>query len=272
MNKEPKILRFPAPPTKADYQRVKSTYSVEEIKNLFGLSERLIRRWTEQGVVRAAEGHTEGSEPVYDFQSLTQFRKVRDLRAQGLTLKQVEAELQGQMNLFKPGPTRVTHLLSPFEEALMLHERDYKRAAQLYRDAVAEGDNVADAYCNLGILELEGGNVSAALDCLTLSLKHEPRHAEAHYNLGNVYFDAGDLRLAKLHYESAAELQPSFAAPYFNCALVHYRLNDFSSACGALQKYKELMSGDGEPSEVDSLLHWLEKARDLETRSGNRRV
>jgi len=34
---------------KADYQRVQSTYTVTEIKQLFGLSERLIRRWTEQG-------------------------------------------------------------------------------------------------------------------------------------------------------------------------------------------------------------------------------
>ena len=48
---ENKVLRFPSAPLKADYQRVQSTYTVREIKQLFGLSERLIRRWTEQGVV-----------------------------------------------------------------------------------------------------------------------------------------------------------------------------------------------------------------------------
>src|SRR4029078_927947 len=96
-----KILRFPHPaPSKADYQRVKSTYSVHEIKQLFGLSERVIRRWTEQGVVIAASSK-EAGDAVHDFGALTQFRRVRELRSQGLTLKQVEAELQGQMNLFK---------------------------------------------------------------------------------------------------------------------------------------------------------------------------
>jgi len=90
--KDSKILLFPAPaPSKADYQRVKSTYTVQEIKQLFGLSERVIRRWTEGGVVNAALSSDAG-EPLYDFTALTQFRRVRELRGQGLTLKQVEAE------------------------------------------------------------------------------------------------------------------------------------------------------------------------------------
>ena len=47
-----KVLSFPSPvPAKADYQRVKSSYSVREIKQLFGLSERTVRRWTEAGII-----------------------------------------------------------------------------------------------------------------------------------------------------------------------------------------------------------------------------
>src|SRR4030095_3065471 len=112
--KDSKLLRFPAPaPSKADYQRVKSTYSVQEIKQLFGLSERVIRRWTEVGLVNAALS-SEAGEPLYDFSALTQFRRVRELRGQGMTLKQVEAELQGQMTLFKPARSEISHLLSPF--------------------------------------------------------------------------------------------------------------------------------------------------------------
>jgi tetratricopeptide (TPR) repeat protein len=253
-NKESKILRFPTPPSKADYQRVKFTYTVQEIKQLFGLSERLIRRWTEQGVVRAVASNDE--EPVYDFQALTQFRRVRDLRARGLT----------QMNLFKGEAAEVTHLLSPFEEALLLDERGDAKAAQFYKDAIDEGDNVADAYCNLGIIELERGETAQALDCFTLALKHVPRHVEAHYNLANLYFDAGDLRLARLHYETAAQLEPSFAPLYYNVALVHYRLDDLASACAALHKYKELAPEDQEMAAIDELLKWMERARDLEHR------
>ena len=263
--KDSKILRFPAPaPSKADYQRVKSTYTANDIKQLFGLGERLIRRWTEQGIVPAATASDDG-EPIYDFRALTHFRRVRELRAQGLTLKQVEAELQGQMNLFKPARAEIAHLLSPFEEALLLHERGDAKAAELYREAITEGDNLADAYCNLGIIELEQGRMPKALDCFTLALKNEPRHVEAHYNLANLYFDAGDLQLAKLHYESAAELEPSFSPLHYNLALVYYKVDDLNGACGALHKYKDLAPEDLEIEAIDELLKWLEQARDIES-------
>jgi len=264
--KDSKILRFPAPaPSKADYQRVKSSYTVSDIKQLFGLSERVIRRWTEEGVVSAALS-SEAGEPLYDFSALTQFRRSRELRGQGLTLKQVEAELQGQMNLFKPAKTRIARLLSPFEEALLLHERGDEKAAELYREAIAEGDNLADAYCNLGIIELEQGRMTKALDCFSLALKNDPRHVEAHYNLANLYFDAGDLQLARLHYESAAELEPSFSPLYYNVSLVYYKLDDLNAACGALNKYKELAPEDHEIEAIDELLKWLEQARNIENK------
>ena len=143
--KDSKVLQFPAkrPHTKADYQRVKSLYNVSEIQQLFGLSERLIRRWTEQGLIHSVSG-PDASEPSYDFQTLTRLRRVRELRSQGFALKQVEAELQGQMSLFKPTGTRVSHILSPFEEALVLHEQGDKRAVQLYREAIKAADNIAD--------------------------------------------------------------------------------------------------------------------------------
>jgi tetratricopeptide (TPR) repeat protein len=258
-----KVLRFPAAtPSKADYQRVKSTYTVDEIKQLFGLSERLIRRWTAQGVVHAMQT-ADPADLRYDFQALTQFRRVRELRGQGFTLKQVEAELQGQMNLFKPRQATISHLLSPFEEALLLHERGDEKAAELYRDAIEEGDNVADAYCNLGIIELERERVPKALDCFTLALKHEPRHVEAHYDLANLYFDSGELRLARLHYESAAELEPSFSPLYYNLALVYYELQDLNAACAALHRYKELAPHDEDMKMIDELLKWLDQARNI---------
>jgi tetratricopeptide (TPR) repeat protein len=220
-------------------------------------------------VIHAVQG-ADAAEPQYDFQSLTQLRRVRELKNQGLSLKRIEAELQGQMNLFKPAATRVAHILSPFEEALLLHEQSDPRAAQLYREAIAVADNIADAYCNLGIIELESGSVPRALDCFAMSLKNDPRHVEAHYNLANLYFDAGDLNLARLHYESARELEPSFSPLHYNLALVCYELKDLAAACASLRKYKELAPEDEVPS-VDELLGWLEKAQALDPGEGSPR-
>jgi tetratricopeptide (TPR) repeat protein len=83
-----------------------------------------------------------------------------------------------------------------------------------------------------------------AFDCFTTSLKHNPRHSEAHYNLGNLYFDGNDFRLAQTHYEMAGEVDPSFANAYFNLALIHAIDNDFAAAVSALSKYQELVPED----------------------------
>jgi len=258
-----KVLSFPSPvPAKADYQRVKSTYSLREIKQMFGLSDRTVRRWTDAGIIYGLPVGDTG-EFTYDFQALTIFRRAREMRSQGLAIKQIEAELQGQMSLFRADSTHVqiSRLLTPFEEALVLHEQGDLAAASFYQQAITEGDNIAEAYCNLGIIELERGNTTGALDNFTLSLKNDPRHVEAHYNLANLYYDAGDFPLARLHYEAAIEIEPNFALVYYNLALVYHRLNKVAAAREALNKYKELEPGDEEIELVDQLLKAMDTGR-----------
>ena len=259
--KRPRVLAFPQPvPAKADYQRVKSHYSIREIKQLFGLTERTIRRWTDTGIIQSTPA-AEGEEVTYDFQALTLFRRVREMRSQGLTIKQIEAELQGQLSLFRSEGGQIARLLTPFEEALVLHEQGDMKATEFYAEAINAGDNVAEAYCNLGIIELDAGNTIGALDNFTQSLKHDPRHVEAHYNLANLYYDAGDFPLARLHYEAATQIEPNFSLVYYNLALVYHRLADVAGARQALYKYKELEPGDEEIELVDQLLKAMETGR-----------
>jgi tetratricopeptide (TPR) repeat protein len=262
-DKSRKVLSFPQPvPAKADYQRVKSNYSIREIKQMFGLSERTIRRWTETGIIQAA-APANAEEVTYDFQALTLFRRVRDMRTQGLTIKQIEAELQGQLSLFRAevGQVQVSRLLTPFEEALLLHEQGDTQAVEFYNEAIAAGDYVAEAYCNLGFIEMDRDNMVGALDNFTQSLKHDPRHVEAHYNLANLYYDAGDFLLSRLHYETAREIEPNFALVYYNLALVYHRLGNVTGARQALHRYKELGPGDEEIELVDQLLKAMELGR-----------
>src|SRR5436309_1882848 len=152
------------------------------------------------------------------------------------------AESQNQLHLFSPLTAQILDFapdLSRFEQALLFDERGDAKAAELYSKAIAENDCVADAYCNLGIIESQKGNTAKAFDCFTTSLKHDPRHSESHYNLGNLYFDGNDLRLAQVHYEMAAEIQPSFPNVYFNLALVQALNNELAAAISALGRYQE---------------------------------
>src|SRR5882672_2339847 len=147
------------------------------------------------------------------------------------------AEDPGQLHLFPPVTAPILSFaasLGPFEQALMFDERGDAKAAELYSKAIENQDCVADAYCNLGIIESQRGNTTKAFDCFTTALKHDPRHSEAHYNLGNLYFELNDFRLAQVHYEMAVEVDPSFANAFFNLALIHSINRSFTAAINAL--------------------------------------
>lgn len=167
---------------------------------------------------------------------------------------------QSQLNLFQPGGQilKLPSHIGPFEQALMMDERGDRRAHDLYRDAIAAGDSVADAYCNLGILESNAGRTAKAFDCFTKSLEHNPRLTEAHYNLGNLYFDAGDLRLARMHYEVAAELDPDFPNMYFNIGLIHAMSENYTLAIDAMTHYLKL-APENESEKARELLQTLKR-------------
>jgi tetratricopeptide (TPR) repeat protein len=166
----------------------------------------------------------------------------------------------GQLNLF--GGARLVRMqaLTHFEEALMLDDRNDLKAARFhYQKAIDDGEALADAYCNLGILEWKESHTAKAIDCFTQSLKFEPRHFEAHYNLANLYAEVGNLPLAKVHYEISIELEPSFPNSHFNLGLTLAMNKEFKEAIVVLQKYKELTPNE-EHKHTDDLLEKLHSA------------
>ncbi len=168
-----------------------------------------------------------------------------------------------QPDLFSPG-AEILHLpskLSPFEEALLLDERNDGRTEEAYRRAIQEGDCVDGAYCNLGILLSKAGQTAKAFDCFTKALQHNPRHFQSQFNLGNLYFEQNSLQLARLHYELAIELDPDCAGVHFNVALVAALSNDLGYAIEALRKYKALVSVV-QGNKVNDLLEKLQGALD----------
>jgi len=170
--------------------------------------------------------------------------------------KRAREENPAQLPLFPQPTAKVLQFapeLSHFENALLLDERGDLLASDLYLKAIAAQDCVADAYCNLGIIESKQGRAARAFDCFTNCLKHNPRHLEAHYNLGNMYFELNDLRLAQAHYEMATELDPSFSNVYFNLALVLSLNGDLNGAVVALTRYQGMVSPE-EGRKADDLL------------------
>jgi tetratricopeptide (TPR) repeat protein len=173
--------------------------------------------------------------------------------------KKGERPKHGQLNLFTGGKVVNLNKLSVFEEALLLDEHGDSRAADQYLKAIKEGDAVADAYCNLGILESERKNYSKAINCFTKSLKEDPRHFESHYNLANVYAEIGNLPLAKVHYQISIEIEPSFPNGYFNLGLALAMNKELEEAIQALTSYRELVANE-ECNQVDELIASLSQS------------
>jgi DNA-binding transcriptional MerR regulator len=255
------VVQFSTAAQSKGLQRVQATYTVREISRQFGLSEHSIRRWTREGVIQAIASSPDG-EARYDFHALTQFRRARELRSQGLTTRQIEAELAGQLNLFPEKGGQLIQLpirLSPFEEALILHEQGDRRAADMYVKAIQGGECISDAYCNLGILDYEANNIPGAFDQFTKALRHDPRHFEAHFNLAHLYFEAGDFRLARLHYEISEVIEPGSASVHFNLGLIHAIDGNLILAIASLHKARESATEE-ELAQIDEMLAGLQTA------------
>jgi tetratricopeptide (TPR) repeat protein len=167
-----------------------------------------------------------------------------------------------QLDLFVQAPVRMADVssgLSVFEQALLCDERGEAGAADLYAKAIENHECESDAFCNLGIIESKKGNTAKAFDCFTTSLKHDPRHSEAHYNLANLYFEVNDFRLAQIHYEIAVEVEPTFANVYFNLALVQSINHELAAAIKTLTTYQQLVPAD-EARNADELLRNLRQS------------
>lgn len=147
-------------------------------------------------------------------------------------------EKHGQLNLFTGGKVIALHKLTLFEEALTLDDHgDLDAARSGYLKAIGAEENVADAYCNLGIIEFQQGHQALAIDYLSRALESNPRHFEAHYNLANIYGEIGNFKLAKAHYEISIQLEPAFANSYFNLGLTLAMNKDYREAVVAIEKY-----------------------------------
>lgn len=169
-----------------------------------------------------------------------------------------QLEQNGQLNLFTSG--KILHLRSQslFDEALILDERgDAEGARKLYLKSVEMKQDMADAYCNLGIIACEEKKYAEGICFFSLCLKHDPNHYKAHFNLANTYAEIGDTELAKVHYEVAIQMKPEFCNTYFNLGLTLAKNGEYSSAIEMLEQFLEIAPS----KEHQPALNFIQKLR-----------
>jgi Flp pilus assembly protein TadD len=87
--------------------------------------------------------------------------------------------------------------------------RMYRDLETLWRTTISKDPNSWIAYNNLGVVQVEKGNLDVAIDAYHRSLQLHPEYPEALYNLGSALLQKGETDKAIELCEEALKLQPT---------------------------------------------------------------
>ncbi|HLW34537.1 MAG TPA: tetratricopeptide repeat protein [Chthoniobacterales bacterium] len=114
----------------------------------------------------------------------------------------------------------------------------YRDIETLWRTTIAKDPGSWIAYNNLGVVELEKGEIDDAIEKYRRSLQLHPDYPEALYNLGSAVLQKGDVDQAITLCEAALKLQPTDADAHvvLGNALMHKQ-----NVEGAIAHYREAL-------------------------------
>jgi protein O-GlcNAc transferase len=108
-----------------------------------------------------------------------------------------------------------------FRQASEFHQKGHLvEAEQLYRQLIAALPLSPEPRHMLGVLRLQQGRNSEALELIGAALKINPRNADMMANYGSALKGLGRFDEAIAAYEKALAIRPDFAGALYNRALL----------------------------------------------------
>jgi len=162
-----------------------------------------------------------------------------------------------------------------FTYGVALFQHGYlDQAAESFQQVIAVKPDDADAYYNLGTLNLRRNSLQQARDYLEQSLKLRTDYPEAWNNLGMIAAQQGQPDEAIRDFQQSLALRPTYAIALLNLGNVYRRQRAFDKAEQCLNQALTLEPGDAEISyslgmlyaqqnELHQALTYLQKAIDL---------
>jgi tetratricopeptide (TPR) repeat protein/peroxiredoxin len=120
------------------------------------------------------------------------------------------------------------------------------QAAASFQQVIAAKPDNADAYYNLGTLNLRRNNFDEARRCLEQTLKLRPDYPEAWNNLGMMAAQQGRPDEAIQNFEQSLALRPGYAIALLNLGNVYRRQRDYNKALDCLTRALALQPDDPE--------------------------
>lgn len=104
---------------------------------------------------------------------------------------------------------------------------------------VASDQESADVWYNVSHLAIGVGDSNLAYQCLRLAVAMDNSHAEAYNNLGVLELRRGDIDKARVYFTSSEDLSPGSYEPHYNQAALSQSLGDLQTSYVSVLKAAE---------------------------------
>lgn len=102
---------------------------------------------------------------------------------------------------------------------LLLHERRYVEAIDLFERAIRIAPQFAGTRINLGVALRAAGRLEDASQSYLAAIALDPDNADVHMNLGNCFSDLGRYAEAETSYHRCLDLKPNYALGFDNLGI-----------------------------------------------------
>jgi tetratricopeptide (TPR) repeat protein len=162
-----------------------------------------------------------------------------------------------------------------FTYGVALFQHGYlDQAAESFQQVIAQKPDDAEAYYNLGTLNLRRHELEQARQALEQSLKLRPNYPEAWNNLGMIAAQQGQGDDAVKNFQQALLLRPDYATALLNLGNLYRRERSYDQADELLEKALAIQPNDPEVNyslgmlyaqkgQMDQAAKYLQRAIDL---------
>jgi Flp pilus assembly protein TadD/peroxiredoxin len=134
-----------------------------------------------------------------------------------------------------------------FTYGVAMYQHGYlDQAAESFRQVIALKPDNADAYYNLGTLNLRRNNLVEANRYLQQTVRLRPKFPEAWNNLGMMAAQQGNSEEAIRDFQQSITLRPNYATAFLNLGNVYRRQREFGKAQESLSHALALQPDDPE--------------------------
>ncbi|MDQ7821544.1 MAG: tetratricopeptide repeat protein [Candidatus Eremiobacteraeota bacterium] len=109
-------------------------------------------------------------------------------------------------------------------------EKDYGKAEEMYRKAIAIDSSYIEPYINLGNIYFEQGAREKAIEEFNRALSINRKSSEAYYNRGNAHFREKRYSDALGDYDKAVAFRKNYWDAYRNRALASFMMKDYQAS------------------------------------------